>query len=150
MDILTLIMRDHDEVKALFKEFDGLSDRAKSTRAKLANKIIEMLDLHNRVEEAVFYSTLRERTKGGSEDRSKVLEGFEEHGLARDMIGKIEQTDSKDETYVVKMDVLREAVEHHSKEEESQVIKVARALLEKQELNELGERFAEEKQQVPA
>lgn len=150
MDILTLIKRDHDEVKALFKEFEETSDRAKSTRAKLANKIIDMLDVHTRVEEHVFYDPLRERTKGGSEDRTKILEAFEEHGLARDMIGKIEETDAKDETYVAKMDVLREAVEHHIKEEESQVFKVARALLEKEELNEMGTRFAEEKQQVPA
>lgn len=145
MDILQLIKRDHEDVKALFKEFAATSDRAKSTRAKLASKIIDQLDLHTRVEEDVFYSTLRERLKSGTQERTKVLEGFEEHAAARDVMGKIEDTDPKDETYVAKMEVLRENVEHHVKEEESVIWKIAKTLLSKEELTELGQRFQESK-----
>jgi len=149
VDVLTLIKRDHAEVKAMFKEFAGLSNNAKSSRTKLAKKIIEALVAHNRAEEETAYAAVRERVKS-ADDRIKVLEGYEEHGVANDLIAKIEVTDLKDDNFVARMDVLRESVEHHIKEEESVIHKIARSVLDKEELNELGARFEEAKQQVPA
>lgn len=147
MDILGLIKRDHAEVKAMFKEFDGLSPSAKATRGKLGKKIMEELLAHDRAEEETLYSLLRERVRG-AEERIKVLEAFEEHGLASDLIGKLEETDAKDEGFIAKMDVLRESVEHHIKDEEGVVHKIARAVLDKEELNELAPRFEEAKKHV--
>lgn len=149
MDILALIKKDHAEVKALFKEFEEMSEGAKASRAKLAKKITEELHAHDQAEEATLYGMIRERARE-HEERIKVLEGYEEHAMAADMIGKIDQTDPKDETYVAKMDVLREAVEHHIKEEEGQIHKIARKLLSKEELDELGPRFEAAKQKQMA
>lgn len=126
-----------------------MSNNAKSSRTKLAKKIIEALAAHTQAEEETAYAAIRERVRN-TENRIKVLEGFEEHGVANDLIAKIEETDLKDESFVAKMDVLRESVEHHIKEEEGVIHKIARTVLDKEELNDLGARFEAAKQQVPA
>ena len=147
MDVLTLIKRDHAEVKDMFKQFEELSPTAKATRAKLGTKIMDALEAHTSAEETTLYAALRDQLRAG-EERIKVLEGFEEHGVANDLIAKIKDTDPKDDSYVARMDVLRESVEHHIKEEESVIHKLARGTFDKSELDEFGTRFQQAKERV--
>lgn len=147
MDILGLIKRDHNEVKALFKEFESLGPNAKASRAKLAKKIMDELVAHDEAENQTLYGVLKERLRD-REERLKVLEGFEEHSMASDLINKIRKTDASDEEFTAKFQVLREAVEHHIKEEEGNIHKIAREELEKEELNELAPQFEEAKKRV--
>jgi hemerythrin superfamily protein len=144
LNVLTLIKRDHAEVKKLFDEFQGLGERANSSRGKLAKKIMEQLVAHDHAEEQTVYSPTRERVRD-FEERTTVLEAFEEHAVASDMIEKLERLDPADETFVAKMDVLIEAVRHHIKEEEGQVHKIVRSVFDAQELEEMGSRFEEAK-----
>lgn len=146
MDILGLIKRDHNEVKALFKEFEGLGPNAKASRSKLAKKITEELVKHDEAEEQTLYKSLRERIEDSAE-RVKLLEAYTEHEMASSLIKSI--GGSEGEEFLAKFQVLREAVEHHIKEEEGNVHKIAREYLEKDELNELGPEFERAKTSVP-
>jgi hemerythrin-like domain-containing protein len=145
LDILTLIKRDHDDVKALFDEFQGLGERATVSRAKLAKKIMDELKAHDHAEEQTLYTPTRERVRD-TEERTKVLEAFEEHAVAADVIQKLEKLDVSDETYVPKMEVLIEAVRHHIKEEEGRVHKIVRQLFEADELKTMAPAFEEAKE----
>ena len=147
MDILGLIKRDHNEVKALFKEFESLGPNAKVTRTKLATKIMDELVAHDQAEEQTLYGALKERVRE-SDERIKLLEAYEEHTMASELISKLRKTEPGDEEFMAKMQVLREAVEHHIKEEESDVHRMAREELEKDELNELGPEFEDAKKRV--
>jgi hemerythrin-like domain-containing protein len=58
-----------------------------------------------------------------------VLEAAEEHACVKDLIAKIKRITGPDETLEAKVTVLKELVEHHVKEEESEMFSEARSVL---------------------
>jgi hemerythrin superfamily protein len=149
MDALKLLKADHKKVKMLFGEVEELGDRANSQRSKLFQKIDQELTIHSKIEETIFYPEFRRRA-GKGEEKEEVLEAYEEHGIVKTLIGELENLDPKDETYKPKLSVLKELVEHHVKEEEGPMFKMARELFEPEELDEIGERIMEAKEQLGA
>lgn len=149
MDALKVLKEDHKKVKTLFGEVEALGDRAVSQRKKLFQQIDRELTIHAKVEETVFYPAFRRRANNG-EEREEVLEAYEEHNIVKTIIGELEDLDPKDETYKPKLNVLKELVEHHVKEEEGPMFKMARELFEKDELEELGERIVTAKEELGA
>lgn len=145
-DAITLLKADHKLVKELFREANGLGDRAHVARAKLFARIDRELTLHSQVEETIFYPALKAKSKAGTEERDEVLEAYEEHGAAKDLVAKLEATDPADETYKAKVRVLSEMIEHHIKEEEGEMFKQARRLLDQAELQALGEQITAAKE----
>ena len=149
MDALKLLKADHKKVKMLFGEVDELGDRASSRRQKLFQQIDQELTIHSKIEETIFYPEFRRRA-GKGEERDEVLEAYEEHNLVKTIIGELENLDPKDETYKPKLSVLKEMVEHHVKEEEGPMFKMARELFDQEELDELGERLMTAKEELGA
>ena len=138
MDAIALLKRDHAEVKEMFSQVEELSERATASRAKLCEKIVQALELHTQIEEGIFYPAFRSRAED-EEERDKILEAYEEHNVAKMLIGELQNLDPSDETFKPKLMVLVESVRHHIKEEEGKIFKMARELFEKDELNQLGE-----------
>jgi hypothetical protein len=149
-DALTLLKRDHQEVKEMFAAAEELGPRAAEARRKLFTRIAAALRLHARIEEEIFYPAFRERTRSASDEREEILEAYEEHGVVKNMIAEMERADPKDESFQAKMTVLKENVEHHVKEEEGPIFRTARELFEKEELEELGRRIEAAKEEAPA
>jgi hemerythrin superfamily protein len=147
MDALKLLKEDHKTVKALFAEVEALSDRAASQRAKLFGRIDRELTMHAKVEETIFYPEFKRRTQD-SEERQEVLEAYEEHAIVTNLLHELEHLEAKDETYKPKLTVLKELVNHHVKEEEGTMFKMARKLFEKDELDEIGVRIEEAKRET--
>jgi len=133
-DALTLIKNDHRETEALFKT--ALDDNAKpAARRKAIAQVLDALDIHTRMEEAIFYPALRKA--GGKDEKDSVLEADEEHAGAKSLIAKIRATAAGDETLKAKVTVLKEQIEHHVREEESTMFGEARKVLGDQ-LDALG------------
>lgn len=149
MDALKLLKADHKKVKMLFGEVEELGDRASTQRSKLFQKIDQELTIHAKVEETIFYPEFRRRA-GKGEEKEEVLEAYEEHNIVKTLIGELENLDAKDETYKPKLSVLKELVEHHVKEEEGPMFKMARELFEPDELDEIGERIMTAKEELGA
>ncbi len=149
VDALRLLKEDHKKVKLLFGEVEGLGDRANAQRKKLFARIDKELTVHAKIEETIFYPEFRRRAEN-SEERDEVLEAYEEHAIVKNLIHELEALDPKDETYKPKLSVLKELVNHHVKEEEGPMFKMARELFDKEELNEIGERLMEAKQEMGA
>ena len=149
MDALKLLKEDHKKVKMLFGEVEELGDRASAQRKKLFQKIDQELTVHSKIEETIFYPEFRRRAEN-SEEREEVLEAYEEHNIVKTLIGELENMDPKDETYKPKLSVLKEMVDHHVKEEESTMFKMAREIFDKEELDEIGERLMEAKEEMGA
>jgi len=149
VDAIKLLKEDHKKVKALFEEVEGLGDRASTQRKNLFQKIDEELTLHSKIEETLFYPEFKKRAEN-SDEREEVLEAYEEHGVVKVMIGELEDLDPKDETYKPKLNVLKELVMHHVKEEEGELFKMARELFEPEELNQIGDRIAAAKERAGA
>ncbi|MDQ6825916.1 MAG: hemerythrin domain-containing protein [Candidatus Eremiobacteraeota bacterium] len=146
MDAIGLLKKDHAKVKALFKEVEGLSDRAGNARQKLFGQIDQELELHAQVEEQVFYPAFKKKASKDSEKKDEVLEAYEEHALVKHLLGELKTLEPRDETYKAKLSVLMELVLHHVKEEESEMFKMARELFKPTELETLGRQLEEAKQ----
>lgn len=149
MDAIKLLKEDHKKVKTLFGEVEDLGDRASVARKKLFQQIDKELTVHAKVEETIFYPEFRRRAEN-SEERDEVLEAYEEHNIVKNLIHELEELDPKDETYKPKLSVLKELVDHHVKEEEGPMFRMARELFEKDELNEIGDRILQAKQEMGA
>jgi hemerythrin-like domain-containing protein len=61
---------------------------------------------------------------------------------------EIESVPVEDETWGAKLTVMKENVEHHIEEEESEMFKQARQVFETSELEELGNRMATRKDEL--
>jgi hemerythrin superfamily protein len=149
VDALKLLKEDHKNVKTLFGEVESLGDRAAAQRKKLFQRIDRELTVHAKIEETIFYPEFR-KNAGNNEEKDEVLEAYEEHKIVKTLIGELEDLDPKDETYRPKLNVLKEMVDHHVKEEEGTMFPMARKIFDKEELNELGDRLMTAKEEMGA
>jgi iron-sulfur cluster repair protein YtfE (RIC family) len=94
---------------------------------------------HERMEEEVLYPRLRDEKKA----RESVLEGYEEHHVADVILDELLDVPPETDLWKAKVKVLKENVEQHMDEEESELFKKARAVLDRDELNRLGDQMAE-------
>jgi hemerythrin superfamily protein len=146
LNALDLIHTDHEEVSALFKT--ALDDSTPSAAKKAAiAKVCAALTAHAKMEEKIFYPALRKA--GKSKEKDSVLEAAEEHACVKDLIAKIKRITGRDETLEAKVTVLKELVEHHVKEEESEMFDEARKVLGPK-LDALGEEMRRFKQRAAA
>lgn len=146
-DVLALLKNDHREVNEMFEKVEELGERAREQRRKLGTQICQALEVHSRFEQDVFYPPVRERAEDHDE-RETMLEALEEHGIVDRLVEELKGMDAKDDRYEAKLTVLIEAVRHHVKEEEREMFPMVRELMEKEELDELGQRFIEEKERA--
>lgn len=145
MDAIKVLIKDHEEIKQYFREFEVAGERAHKKKQTIAEKLIKELHAHTQIEERLFYPTVME--KGDKELKELVLEGIEEHRAADFMIERVKNTQPEDETFEAKFKVLMEVVEHHLKEEEKEMFPEARKVL-KDELEPLGARMEEMHKQL--
>jgi len=149
MDAISLLKDDHDKVKKMLADGEETTERAEKTRTEVFAKIKEEMLIHERIEEEIFYPALKQHPKA----KEIVLEGFEEHHVVDEIMGELEATDVTDEQWGAKFKVMKENIEHHIEEEESEMFKQARQVFSSEELEELGARMMQLKklgQQVGA
>jgi hemerythrin-like domain-containing protein len=146
MDAISLLKDDHTTVKKLLGEVEATTERGVKTREELFTKIRDELTVHEAIEEEIFYPALKEH----SEAKEIVLEGYEEHHAVDVLLAELEGVPFDDETWGAKMMVIKENVEHHIEEEEGEMFKRARQVLEDEELERLGERMKARKEELQA
>ncbi|MEG1329332.1 MAG: hemerythrin domain-containing protein, partial [Janthinobacterium sp.] len=79
MNAINLLMQDHKAVKALFAQYEGLSDRSFATKKKLADQICQELTVHTQLEEEIFYPAVRRPIHDGD----LMDEALVEHASAK-------------------------------------------------------------------
>jgi hemerythrin superfamily protein len=146
MDAITLLKNDHKTVEKLFKTFEKAGDRAKQTKAKTVEQIIEELSVHAAIEEQVFYPAVRREVPGATDE---VLESLEEHHIVKWVLSELENMGPEDERFDAKVTVLIENVRHHVKEEESELFPTVRAALGRKRMNEIGDAMEAAKATAP-
>ena len=125
-DAIELLKHDHDEVDALFEEFESAKDEGDSkAKAEIAQRICRTLTIHAAIEEEIFYPAVR-REKGETGDL--VDEAAVEHQTLKDIIGRLEAAPASDPLYDAGVKVLKEYVKHHVKEEENELFPKVRKL----------------------
>ena len=86
MDALQMLKEDHDKVKKLLSELDSTTERGVKTRSDLFTKVKQELEVHEAIEEEIFYPALKEHPKA----KELVLEAYEEHNVVDMVMQEIE------------------------------------------------------------
>jgi hemerythrin-like domain-containing protein len=147
MDAIQLLKDDHKAVKALLGELAETTTRAVKRRTTLLREIHLNLHAHTKIEEEIFYPAYRDA--GDKEQAKMYYEAMEEHRAAGELVlPDLLQTDPSSEQFSGRAKVLKELVEHHVEEEEQDMFKQAKSLLDKAALQELGEQMAQRKQEI--
>ena len=134
MDALELLKEDHQKVKELFEEAEGVEDQKEKNR--IFSEIQTELETHARIEETVFYPAVEKH----EELKDMVLESIEEHKQVKTLLKEIDNLKADSEKFEPKLAVLMENVEHHAEEEEEgKMFPKVRQLFSKEELEELGQ-----------
>ena len=137
-DAFTLIKEDHDRFREMFSDYDDLPDDDYRAKLDLALRLYEALAAHGTMEEEIFYPAIREHASEHGVEM--LLERYEEHHVADEVIAELKELDIEDETYDAKFKVLRENVEHHLDEEEEELFPEARKALG-DNATEIGEKM---------
>jgi iron-sulfur cluster repair protein YtfE (RIC family) len=148
MDALTLLMEDHQKVKKIMGDLEKTTERGIKTREELFTKLVDELTVHEKIEEQIFYPEVKERaTSKQLEDL--VSESYEEHHFVDVVKAEIQDTPFEAEEWAAKFKVMKENIEHHAfEEEEGKMFPKVRKAFSKDELEDMGTRMAELKQQL--
>ncbi|TMC46670.1 MAG: hemerythrin domain-containing protein [Chloroflexi bacterium] len=148
MDALTLLEEDHQKVKKLMGEIEKTTERGVKTREELFGKLVEELTIHEKIEEQIFYPAVKERATS-KQLEELVNESYEEHHFVDLVKAEIENTPFASEQWAAKFKVMKENIEHHAfEEEEGEMFPKVRRAFKKDELEEMGARMAELKEQL--
>ena len=146
-DACDLLDADHKAVKAMFKEYETLTEsrsRSPDKKRQLADQICRELMVHATIEEEIFYPAARAAIK----DNALMNEATVEHASAKELIAQIKGMDPGDEMFNAKVTVLGEYIDHHVKEERSEMfVKVRQTKLD---LVKLGEQLQLRKEALMA
>ena len=117
MDILTKLKKEHREVQLLLDQLVD-SDGA-AARKSLLRQIKTALVPHSRAEERVVYDAVC--GLGDREAQQDGEEGYLEHGLADRMLATLGKTAPSSVEFAAAAKVLRELLNNHIREEESNI-----------------------------
>jgi hypothetical protein len=137
-DAIELLERDHRRLERLLDQAEKTDARSARRRTELLDTIGADLEMHEQIEEQVFYPALQSHPEG----KAIVLEGYEEHHVANVIVAELRALAKDDERWGPKMKVLRENIEHHIEEEEGEMFRTARAVMGQDELRQLGRQMA--------
>jgi len=145
-DAIRLLTADHQEVKALFKQYEQLvdDDAEGEERQLLAERICDLLTVHATIEEEIFYPAAR----ASLDDEDLLDEAEVEHASAKDLIAQIKATSPEDELYDAKVTVLGEYIDHHVEEEEGEMFPKCKK--SEMDLGELGAQLQARKAELMA
>lgn len=148
MDALSLLTEDHQKVKKLMAEIEKTTERGVKTREALFGKLLTELTIHERIEEQIFYPEVKEKATTKKLEEL-VTESYEEHHFVDTVKAEIQDTPFDAEEWAAKFKVMKESVEHHAfEEEEGKMFPKVRKAFSTAELEDMGTRMAELKQQL--
>jgi hemerythrin superfamily protein len=140
MDALELLKQDHQTVKELFEQAEGMED-GKEQR-QIFTQIKKELETHARIEETVFYPAMQKH----EELKDMVLESIEEHKQVKTLLREMDDLAKDSDKFEPKLKVLMENVEHHAEEEEEgKMFPKVRKLIDQAALEELGQELEKAK-----
>ena len=149
MDAITLLKKDHQLVKKLFRDFERLHHKSEEGVTKqmeaIVTRLIRELSVHAAIEEELVYPLAKARIRNAEDN---VYEALEEHHHAKLGLTDIQRA-TRNERFPAKVMVLAELVKHHIEEEETVLLPKLRKALGRDELKRLGEMITRVKKAVP-
>jgi hemerythrin-like domain-containing protein len=146
---ITMLKSDHATLKRLLRELSETTEKATKQRESLVQQIEREVKMHAQVEEEVFYPAFKAATRN-EEAQDMFYEAAEEHHVVDMVLPSLKSANPKSKEFTAKAKVLKELIEHHIKEEETQMFKEARERFSEEQLRELGDMMQARKDSVEA
>ena len=139
-DILKTLKEEHATLRSLFDQMKETTDRAKKGRTDLLETIEQNLLPHAKWEEQVFYPAFKERCdRDGLQTLAEALS--EHHAVEHSVIPEVHAADVETPEFAGRVKVFGEFIDHHAKEEEKTMFKMARELFSADELAQMDEDY---------
>ncbi|WP_185961518.1 hemerythrin domain-containing protein [Telmatospirillum sp. J64-1] len=139
--LFEMLKQDHQRVRDLFSQIEQTSNGAKKDREELFHKLKQELIAHAHAEEKVFYPPLHEKQK------DMIDEATEEHHEVEKMLGEAEKQPIDSDAWLKCIQQIKEMVEHHVQEEESEIFDNAQKLLGEEDMEHMVEDVEEVKEE---
>jgi hemerythrin-like domain-containing protein len=137
MNAIELLKADHERVKSILSQLSESTERGVKKRTDLLNKLEMEITIHTKLEEEILYPAFKEA--GGKEQDIMYYEAKEEHRTVDSLVlPDLKETDPSTPEFAGRVKVVKELLEHHIEEEESEMFPQANKLLGKAKLEELG------------
>jgi hemerythrin superfamily protein len=141
MNAIELLLSQHREVDELFSKIE--STKSADRKSELFDDIADKLAIHAAIEEHHFYPAVR-----AARPEDIQLESLEEHLAIKRVLADLLDVSVDDETFDAKIKVLKEQVEHHVEEEESDLFPKVKKLFDKDELEAIGQAMSAEQAEL--
>ena len=139
-DILKTLKSEHDDLRGLFAELKQTSDRAVKKRKTLLEQIEAGLVPHAKWEEKVFYPAFKERAdRDGLQTHAEAV--AEHHAVENSVMPEVHAAEVGTPEFAGRTKVFGELIEHHAKEEEDTMFKLAREMFSAEERAKLDEDY---------
>jgi len=147
MNPIEMLKSDHDKVRALLTKLTDTTTAAIKTRQQLLEQIENEMQVHTQLEEEIFYPAFKDA--GGKEHDKMFFEAVEEHRAVQQLVmPDLKKSDPGSEQFSGRAKVLKELIEHHAGEEESEMFPAAQKAMSKEQLQEVGERMDKRKKEL--
>ncbi|WP_397454038.1 hemerythrin domain-containing protein [Pseudomonas sp. NA-150] len=147
MNAIDMLEQDHVRVKDILSQLSDSTERALKKRVELVSKLEMELVIHTRLEEEILYPAFKEA--GSKEQDIMYFEAKEEHRTVDSLVlPDLKVTDPGTPEFAGRVKVVKELLEHHIEEEETEMFPQCKKLLGKEKLDELGKQMEALKAQM--
>ena len=144
---IAMLKSDHATVKRLLRELNAST--AVKQREALVAQIEREVKTHSQIEEEVFYPAFKAVAEK-TENANLFYEATEEHHLVDIELPSLKAANPKSHEFEAKAKVLQDLLDHHIREEESQMFAAARELMSDEQLRALGELMQTRRESIEA
>ncbi|MEE8873456.1 hemerythrin domain-containing protein [Pseudomonas sp. FSL R10-1350] len=140
MNAIDLLKADHEKVKGILSQLSESTDRAVKKRTELLEKLELEVSIHTQLEEEILYPAYK--AAGGKAEAEMYYEAKEEHRTVDSLVlPDLKGTDPTSPEFAGRVKVIKELLEHHIEEEETDMFPHAKKILGKAKLDELGDQM---------
>jgi hemerythrin-like domain-containing protein len=137
-ELFRILVGQHREIDEMLTRLKSADD---AMRRELCPRMRVNLLAHAKAEEKTFYAELARAGEQGEAKHAK-----REHREIEDALREIDSLDVADDRWPDVLSKLTDAVQHHVEEEESDVFAAARESISAAQLDEIAQRFEEQRQ----
>jgi hemerythrin-like domain-containing protein len=144
VDLYSLLKRDHQRILALIEELEDSDDN--DARAQLFTQLRAEMAVHKEAEERTLYAALSILP----EISDMIEEAMEEHVDMEELIEELDGLSPDDPDFAAQVSELREEIDHHFTEEETEIFARAKEVLTADQASKVAEEFEAEKGKLAA
>jgi hemerythrin superfamily protein len=144
---ITMLKADHVKVKGLLRQLEASGSRSTKERERLVRDIEREIKVHSQIEEELFYPTFKKIAEK-TESEELFYEATEEHHVVDMVLPALKAANPKSHEFEAKAKVLKDLIEHHIREEETEMFVEARKLMDDEQLRALGDLMQTRKEMI--